>query len=84
MTGASGAGGGTMEPTENKSRDRPRIPALVSVAWEKWGAGMLLCSGAAAITVGAALIYPPAGWITGGVLAIIGGILGAIGGGERQ
>lgn len=73
-----------MEPTENKSRDRPGIPALVSVAWEKWGAGTLLCGGAAAITVGAALIYPPAGWITGGVLAIIGGILGAIGGGERQ
>lgn len=73
-----------MEPTENKSRDRPSIPALVSGAWEKWGAGTLLCGGAMALTVGASLIYPPAGWITGGVLAILGGILSAVGGGEAK
>ena len=42
------------------------------------------CGGAAALTVGAALIYPPAGWITGGVLAILGGVLEAIGGGEGK
>ena len=45
---------------------------------------MLLCGGAVALTVGAALIYPPAGWITGGVLAILGGILSAVGGGEEK
>lgn len=73
-----------MEPNEINQRDRPGILSLVSGVWEKWGAGVLLCGGAAALTVGAALIYPPAGWITGGVLAILGGILGAIGGGERK
>lgn len=73
-----------MEANEIKQRDRPGIPALVSAAWEKWGAGALLCGGAAAMTIGAALIYPPAGWITGGVLAILGGIMGAIGGGDRE
>ena len=73
-----------MEPTENKSRDRPHILALASAVWERWGAGMLLSGGAMALTVGSALIYPPAGWITGGVLAILGGILEAIGGSERK
>ena len=72
-----------METNDIKQRDRPHLPALTAAAWEKWGAGVLLCGGAAALTVGAALIYPPAGWITGGVLAIIGGILEAIGGGDR-
>ena len=56
-----------MEPNEIKQRDRPGILALAAGAWEKWGAGALLCGGAVALTVGAALIYPPAGWITGGV-----------------
>ena len=73
-----------MEPTENKSRDRPHILALASGAWERWGAGILLSGGAMALTVGAALISPPAGWIPGGVLAILGGILEAIGGSERK
>lgn len=73
-----------MEPNEIKQRDRPGILVLAAGAWEKWGAGTLLCGGAIAITVGAALIYPPAGWITGGVLSIIGGVLGAIEGGERK
>lgn len=73
-----------MEPTENNSRDRPDIPALVSGTWEQWGAGILLSGGSIALTVGAALIYPPAGWITGGVLAILGGILSAMGGSEEK
>lgn len=73
-----------MEPNEIKQRDRPGILALAAGAWEKWGAGTLLCGGAMALTVGAALIYPPAGWITGGVLAILGGILGTIGGGDGK
>lgn len=73
-----------MEPNQIKQRDRPGILARAAGAWEKWGAGTLLCGGAAALTVGAALIYPPAGWITGGTLAVIGGVLEAIGGGEDR
>lgn len=73
-----------MEPNEIKQRDRPGILALAAGGWEKWGAGALLCGGAVALTVGAALIYPPAGWITGGVLAILSGILATIGGGEGK
>lgn len=73
-----------MEPNEIKQRDRPGILALAAGVWEKWGAGALLCGGAVALTVGAALMYPPAGWITGGVLAILGGILATIGGGEGK
>ena len=73
-----------MESNEREQRDRPGLLARVSAAWERWGAGVLLCGGAGALTVGAALIYPPAGWITGGVLAIIGGVLGTIGGGEGK
>ena len=73
-----------MEPNEIKQRDRPGIRTRMSGLWEKWAPGTLLGGGAAALTVGAALIYPPAGWITGGVLAIIGGILGVIGGGEGK
>lgn len=73
-----------MEPTENKSRDRPNVPDLMAMVWERWGAGILLSGGAMALTVGAALIYSPAGWITGGVLAILGGILSAMGGGEEK
>ena len=73
-----------MEPNEIKQRDRPGILALAAGAWEKWSAGTLLGGGAAALTVGAALIYAPAGWITGGVLAIIGGVLATIGGGEGK
>ena len=73
-----------MKPNQIKQRDRPGILAQMSGFWEKWAPGALLCGGALSITVGAALIYPPAGWITGGVLAIIGGALGAIGGGEGK
>lgn len=73
-----------MEPNQIKQRDRPGILARMSGVWEKWAPGTLLCGGAVALTVGAALIYPPAGWITGGVLAIIGGVLGTIGGGEGK
>lgn len=73
-----------MEPNQIKQRDRPGIRARMSELWEKWAPGTLLCGGAAALTVGAALIYAPAGWITGGVLAIIGGVLGVIGGGEGK
>lgn len=70
-----------MAKNEIKQRDRPGLWAQLSHAWDTWVPGVLLLFGAAALTVGAALIYAPAGWITGGVLAIAGGVLGAIGGG---
>ena len=73
-----------MEPSETKSRDRPNIMTRVSGVWERWSAGILLSGGAVALTVGATLIYPPAGWITGGALAILGGILSAVGRGEEK
>ena len=73
-----------MAKNEIKQRDRPGLWGQLSRAWDTWIPGVLLLFGAAALTVGAALIYPPAGWITGGVLAILGGVLGAIGGGGDE
>lgn len=73
-----------MDQNEIKQRDRPSVRAVLSEAWEKWSPGVLLGGGAIAVTVGAALLDPSAGWITGGVLAILGGILDTIGGGERK
>lgn len=61
-----------MEESKSKQRDRPQ-----------WLPDLLLTGGAVAISVGAALIYPPAGWIAGGLLAILGGVLAALGGGGR-
>ena len=73
-----------MEENQVKQRDRPRLARAAARLWARWGASLLLGAGAAALTTGAALICPPAGWITGGVLAIAGGILAAIGGGGDQ
>lgn len=39
----------------------------------------LMVGGAAAVSYGASIIYLPAGWIVGGVLAIAGGALAARG-----
>lgn len=72
-----------MDKNEIKQRDRPRLGQLLARLWERRGAGLLLLGGAAAITIGAALIYPPAGWITGGLASVIGGVLSAIGGESR-
>lgn len=72
-----------METNEIKQRDRPGMGQLLAQLWRRRGAGFLLFGGAAAITIGAALIYPPAGWITGGLASVIGGVLSAIGGESR-
>lgn len=37
----------------------------------------LLVGGAAAVSFGAGLIYVPAGWIVGGLFALVGGVLTA-------
>ncbi|WP_410576627.1 hypothetical protein [Amycolatopsis sp. lyj-108] len=52
---------------------RKRTAAL----WRKNTAEILATGGASAITTGAAAIYGPAGWITGGVLAVIGAVCAA-------
>ena len=80
-----------MSENKVKQRDRPRVGyALIRLGhglarlWGRWGANLLLMGGAAALTVGAALIHPPAGWIAGGVMAILGGVLSALGGGDDK
>lgn len=40
---------------------------------------LILLAGAAAASVGAGLIYPPAGLITGGVLAMAGAVVSLLG-----
>lgn len=51
-------------------------------ALAKYAPDVVLIAGAAAVAVGAGMIYLPAGVITGGVLAIAGVVLSALGGGE--
>ena len=48
----------------------------------KCGADLVLLGGAVAVSVGAGMIYFPAGLIAGGVLAIIGAALSSLGGGD--
>lgn len=77
-----------MQVNEIKQRDRPKAEKRIDRKtwfqrfWARWAADVLLVAGAAAITVGAALIYPPAGWIAGGALSIAGGVLAARSGGD--
>lgn len=47
----------------------------------RYVADLVLVAGAVAVSVGAGLIYPPAGLITGGMLAIAGAVLSSLGGG---
>lgn len=49
-------------------------------ALRRCAADILLILGAAAVAVGAGMIYLPAGLISGGVLAIAGAVLESIGG----
>lgn len=51
-------------------------------ALAKYAPDVVLIAGAAAVAVGAGMIYLPAGVITGGVLAIAGVVLSTLGGGE--
>lgn len=55
---------------KNKTRNGPSIPWL------------LLLIGVVAIITGAAMIYPPAGFLVGGVLSIIGAVIMLMGGEE--
>lgn len=49
---------------------------LKAVAAE-WWPDALMVAGGAAIAYGAGLVYPPAGWIAGGMLLIVAGVLGS-------
>jgi hypothetical protein len=56
---------------------RRRVGAVVEGALRGvWQARMLLVlvAGAACVTTGAAMVFPPAGWIVGGVLLIAGAL----------
>lgn len=44
-----------------------------------WLPDALMVGGAAALAYGASLVYPPAGWLVGGALAIVGGVVAARG-----
>ena len=46
----------------------------------RWGADLLLMTGAVLVSAGVGWIFPPAGLIAAGVLLIAGGVLWARGG----
>lgn len=48
----------------------------------RYAVDLVLVTGAAAVAVGAGMIYLPAGLITGGVLAMAGAVLSTLGGGD--
>lgn len=57
----------------------------LSKALSRLGPDLVLIAGAAAVAVGAGMIYLPAGLIAGGVLAITGAVLSSLdSGGERR
>lgn len=45
-----------------------------------WLPDVLMASGAGALSYGAWLAYPPAGFIAGGLLLVVGGVMAARGG----
>lgn len=49
---------------------------LKAVAAE-WGPDALMAAGGGGVAYGAGLVYPPAGWIVGGLLLIVAGVLGS-------
>jgi len=51
--------------------------AAASIVASEWTPDTLLMAGAGCVSYGAWLIYPPAGFIVGGLLLLVGGYLGA-------
>ena len=49
------------------------------IAAAGWLPDVLMVAGAGAVSTGAGLIYAPAGWIVGGVFALVAGVLTARG-----
>lgn len=67
---------------EARQRDRPgkgRLKRWAGAFIRSWLADLLLVGGGAAVTAGAAMVYPPAGWLVGGGLAMALGVLAARG-----
>lgn len=50
---------------------------------KKYGPGLVLLAGMVAVTLGAGMIYLPAGFIAGGVLGIVWWVLDSLGGEDR-
>lgn len=50
--------------------------------WRRHHGGLVLLLGCGAVAVGAGMVYPPAGVIAGGVLAIAWWILDSLSGGD--
>lgn len=63
-----------------KQRDKPGLLYRLRLFLALWATDILLLSGAALVSIGASMIYPPAGVIAAGVLLIVGGVLWAKGG----
>lgn len=51
--------------------------AAASIVASEWTPDTLLMAGAGCVSYGAWLIYPPAGFIVGGLLLLVGGYLSA-------
>ena len=66
---------GVCDDEEEAVRTRNVLQALVEI-----GAELTLAAGGVAVAVGAGLIYPPAGLIVGGALAMGLGLLALLGG----
>jgi hypothetical protein len=56
-----------------------KLQAARAVA-ASWLPDALMLAGAAGVSYGAGLVYPPAGWIVGGLFALSAGYLAARGG----
>lgn len=52
----------------------------IGAAAASWLPDVLMVCGALSISIGSGMVYPPAGWIVGGVLAIYAGLMLARGG----
>ena len=50
-------------------------------ALARYAPDLVLVAGATAVAVGAGMIYLPAGFIAGGLLAILGAVFASLGGG---
>lgn len=49
----------------------------------RYAADLIMVAGAAAVAIGAGMVYLPAGLIVGGMLAVAGAVLNSLGGGSQ-
>lgn len=55
----------------------------MKIFWKQRGPGLVLLAGMASVTLGAGMIFLPAGFIIGGVLGIAWWVLDSLGGDDR-